>query len=119
VEQQRVKVIVRFVPGVLESLRARGLGVGYRVRAKIYTAEKSQALVIPRSALFRGPRGDWQTFVVRNSAAHLQSLEIGLLNDEWAEVTKGLAEKDLVILAPETNLTQGARVSPVLPGEMK
>jgi HlyD family secretion protein len=112
-------VIVRFEPGALESLRVRGLGVGYRVRVRIYTAEKSKALVIPRSALFRGPRGDWQAFVVRNSAAHLQSLEIGLLNDEWAEVVKGLAEKDVVILAPETSLTQGAKVTAIFPDEKK
>lgn len=117
VEQQRVKVIVRFQDGELESLRARGLGVGYRVRVRIYTAEKDKALVIPRSALFRGPRGDWQAFVVRQSAAQLQSLEIGLLNDESAEVLKGLAENDAVILAPETNLTQGSRVTPIFPGE--
>jgi HlyD family secretion protein len=119
VEQQRVKVIVQFEPGELPSLRTRGLGVGYRVRVRIYTAEKDKALVIPRSALFRGPRGDWQAFVVRQSAAQLQSLEIGLLNDEWAEVVKGLAEKDVVILAPETNLTQGARVTPIFPAETK
>ena len=54
VEQQRVKVIVRFAGDELRRLLAdRRLGVGYRVRVKIFTAERSQALLIPRSALFR------------------------------------------------------------------
>ncbi|HUY93396.1 MAG TPA: HlyD family efflux transporter periplasmic adaptor subunit [Pirellulales bacterium] len=118
VEQQRVKVVIRFADGELSRLRSeRNLGVGYRIRARIYTAEKSQALVIPRSAIFRGPAGDWQAFVVRDGIARLQSLEIGLLNDERAEVTGGLKENELVILAPETNLVDGVRVEPVLPNE--
>ena len=118
VEQQRVKVVIDFADGELSRLRSeRNLGVGYRIRARIYTAEKSQALVIPRSAIFRGPAGDWQAFVVRDGAARLQSLKIGLLNDERAEVTAGLKEQELVILAPETNLVDGARVEPVVPSE--
>ncbi len=61
VEQQRVMVIVKFSEGELRRLRhERGLGVDYRVRVKIYKAEKSSALTIPRSALFRGADGKWQ-----------------------------------------------------------
>ena len=118
VEQQRVKVVIRFADGELSRLRSeRNLSVGYRIRARIYTAEKSQALVIPRSAIFRGPAGDWQAFVVRDGAARLQSLEIGLLNDERAEIVGGLDENELVVLAPETNLIDGARVEAVVPNE--
>ena len=118
VEQQRVKVVIRFADGELSRLRSeRNLSVGYRIRARIYTAEKAQALVIPRSAIFRGPAGDWQAFVVRDGAARLQSLEIGLLNDERAEIVGGLDENELVVLAPETNLVDGARVEAVVPSE--
>jgi len=116
VEQQRVWVIVRFEPEPLARLRAeRELGIGYRVRARIITDDKPRALAVPRSALFRGPRGDWQAFVVEEGVAKLRSLEIGLLNDEQAEVIKGLEENAVVILAPETNLIDGARVQPVIP----
>ena len=69
VEQQRVKVIVRFAEGELKRLLAeRRLGVGYRVRVRIFTADKTQALLIPRSALFRAADNTWQVFVVRNGA---------------------------------------------------
>lgn len=55
-----------------------------------------------RSALFRG------------GLARLQSVSVGLLNDELAEPTDGLDEGELVVLAPESSLVDGARVRPVL-----
>lgn len=111
VEQQRVKVIMAFEPDDWKRLRDdNGLGVDYRVRVRIFTAEATGGLVIPRSALFRGAKNDWRVFTVRSGRAHLQAVKIGLANDESAEVTDGLAPDDLVILAPETNLTEGQRV---------
>ncbi len=114
VEQQRVKVIMKFAPDDLTRLREHNdLGVDYRVRVRIYTAEASNALVIPRSALFRGAKNDWRVFTVRRGRAHLQAVKIGLANDEQVEITAGLEEDDRVILAPETNLTEGQRVQPL------
>jgi HlyD family secretion protein len=111
VEQQRVKVIMKFEPEDLTRLREQNdLGVHYRVRVRIYTAEASGTLVIPRSALFRGSKNDWRVFVIRGGRAHLQAVKVGLSNDEWAEITSGLAEGDQVILAPETNLGEGQSV---------
>jgi HlyD family secretion protein len=111
VEQQRVMVVVRFDAKDLERLLdERRLGVGYRVRVRIITAEKSDALVVPRSALFRSTSGDWQVFVVRNRRARLQKVTIGLMNDELAEITDGLSDDEPVVLAPESTLSDGARV---------
>jgi len=118
VEQQRVKVIVRFDPGDLERLRReRNLGVGYRVRVKIETAENPQALVVPRSALFRGPGGAWQLYAVRRGRAEIAAVRIGILNDEFAEVLEGLEEGEPVVPAPDTNLSDGQRVTAVVRGE--
>jgi HlyD family secretion protein len=111
VEQQRVKVIMTFAPDDLRRLREQNdLGVHYRVRVRIFTAESSGALVIPRSALFRGSKNDWRVFVIRDGRAHLQAVKVGLSNDESAEITGGLAANDQVILAPETNLAEGQSV---------
>ena len=67
-------VVVRFDEKDLARLLAdRRLGVGYRVRVRIITAEKSDALVVPRSALFRSTAGDWQVFVVRSGRAGSES----------------------------------------------
>jgi HlyD family secretion protein len=115
VEQQRVKVVVRFDPEDLAQLREeRELGVGYRVNVKLYTASKDDALVVPRSALFRGGDGDWQVFAVRDGVARLVNVRVGLINDELAEITDGLAADDIVVLAPETDLQDGVRVKPLV-----
>jgi len=112
VEQQRVKVIMRFKPEDLTRLREQNdLGVHYRVRVRIFTAEASGSLVIPRSALFRGAKNNWQVFAIRDGRAHLQSVKVGLSNDEAAEITDGLKPEDQVVLAPETNLAEGQHVS--------
>ncbi len=111
VEQQRVKVIMKFEPDDLKRLREQNdLGVHYRVRVRIYTAEASGALVIPRSAPFRGSKNDWRVFVIRGGRAHLQAVKVGLSNDLSAEILSGLSEQEQVILAPETNLSEGQAV---------
>ena len=115
VEQQRVKVIVRFDPNDLQRLRSeRNLGVGYRVRVKIETATSPNALVVPRSALFRGPASTWQVYAVRRGRAEVVGIRVGILNDELAEVLEGLEEGEPVIPAPDTNLSPGQRVIAVL-----
>ncbi|HID76655.1 MAG TPA: HlyD family efflux transporter periplasmic adaptor subunit, partial [Planctomycetaceae bacterium] len=102
VEQQRVKVIIHFNPDHLARLRReKHLGVGYRVRVRIVTAQKADALLIPRSALFRGPSGQWQLFAVVDGRARITGVRIGLINDQLAEVVAGLSPGDLVIAAPE------------------
>jgi HlyD family secretion protein len=114
VEQQRVKVIVAIDPPDLARLRSqRDLGVDYRVRVRVFTAEKDGALTVPRSALFRGGDGKWQLFAVRDDRARLQPVETGLMNDELAEITHGLQPNELVVLAPETSLKDGIAVKPI------
>ena len=113
VEQQRVKVIVRFASQVVQQLRQLEVGVDYRVRVRIFTDQQPQALVVPRAALFRGPDGTWQLFAVAGNKAQLQSVEVGLMNDAAAEITSGLEAGQQVILAPDTNLTHGRRIKPI------
>jgi len=114
VEQQRVKVIIRFDPADLEWLRGeRHLGVGYRVRVKVYTADQPNALVIPRSALSRDTDNNWSVYAVRNGRVRTQKVDLGMINDELAQVTAGLAAGDLIVRAPEGNLEEGQRVKVV------
>ncbi len=133
VEQQRVPVVVAFQPAALTSLveADRRLGVEYRVRVRIFTAEHDQALIIPITALFRNGAGDgWLTYVVRHGRAALVPVALGLSNDNEAEVIPlfpdrthdnaavliaGLAAGDQVIDAPDAALASGARVKPAGP----
>ena len=111
VEQQRVIVILRFDGEELARLRRdQNLGVDFRVRVRVFTAEREKALVVPRSALFRAADGAWQVFAVRGRRAQLQAVKVGLMNDEIAEVIEGLSADERVILSPETSLVAGTRV---------
>ncbi len=112
VEQQRVKVIIQFDAGELDKLSENGiqLGVDYRVRIKIETAKREKTLVIPRISVFRSSQGGWQAFRVRDSVASLTDVGLGLSNDFSVEVVEGLEEGDLVIVAPDSSLVNGALV---------
>lgn len=113
VEQQRVAVRISFADGILNMLRESGqsLGLFYRVRVRVFTDEKKQALTVPRTALFRGIDGEWQLFRIENNRAKLTDVNVGLMNDFTAEITKGAKAGDTVIIAPESSISDGTRVA--------
>lgn len=112
VEQQRVPVIIAFNKEDITAMAAAGrkLGLEYRVRVRIYTAERENAVIVPRTALFRGSDGRWETYAIRDGKTELVELEIGLTNAHEAEIISGLSAGDTVVVAPESSLTSGARV---------
>lgn len=115
VEEQRVKVIIAFDEAVLEKLRTqRDMGVDFRVRVRIFTDEAQDAIIVPRSALFRGAGGTWQLYVVRGGRARRVNVTVGILNDATAEIVDGVAQGEPVVLAPDATLADGSRVTPLL-----
>ena len=115
IEQQRVKVIVRFDrddPQVVQLLADQQLGAGYRVRVRIVSKRKEKALVLPRAALFRGNQNRWQLFAVRDGKTQIQEVTLGIGNDDWVEIAAGLKEGERAVLNPENSLIDGVRVVP-------
>ena len=112
VEQQRVSVIVAIDPATFSAWKKQGrfLGVAYRVQVRIYTAQKNNALIVPRTALFKGDKGKWQVFAVCKNKAQQVEVTLGLMNDSQAEVLSGLKKGEQVIIAPATTLKDGVRV---------
>ena len=110
VEQQRVQIVIRFTDDARQLVQQRGVGVQYRVRVRIVTESKDEALVVPRSALFRDSQGQWQLYVVRGGRARQQPITVGLINDELAEITDGVSAGESVVLAPENSLRHNSRV---------
>lgn len=104
IEQQRVKVIIDFDNSDLR------LRPGTRVDVKIVTDERAHTLAVPERATFRH-QGQWAVFAVRNRRAILTPIEVGLKNDDWAEVVSGLEEGDLVVAEPSNDLEDRTRVS--------
>ncbi len=107
VEEQRVNVVIDFA----EPRQAWGrLGHGYRVTVRIVTAASPDVLKVPISALFR-TGGAWSVFVAADDGrAQLRRVEVGRLNDEEAEIVRGLVAGDRVILHPSDNVQDGVRV---------
>ncbi|MBC8868521.1 MAG: hypothetical protein H8E44_03845 [Planctomycetes bacterium] len=108
--KQRVKVIARLSDDALQQIRELGVGADYRVRVRIFMDGRSDAVLVPRSALFRNSDSGWQVFTVRNGRARLRDVTVGLMNDQDVEVTGGLEEGETVILAPENDMMEGIRV---------
>ena len=113
VEQQRVSVIIAFDKEDLEDLKEKGrtIGVGYRVRARIFTAHRKNAMVVPRQAIFRGGKEEWKIFMVQDGKAKIVPVKLGLTNDHEVEIVEGLNKGDVVIVAPPKSLESGTRVS--------
>lgn len=107
VEEQRANVVIDFA----EPREAwRRLGHGYRATVRIVTSSVPRALKIPISALFRTGR-EWSVFVVDSGGrARFRSVDVGRMNDDEAEVRRGLTAGERVILHPSDKVKDGVRV---------
>lgn len=106
VEEQRVNVVVDFAePG--EAWRT--LGDGYRVELRIVVSEGTDVLKAPTSSLFRVGES-WAVFVVDGGRAQRRPVEVGRRNGLEAEILKGLAAGESVIVHPADTLQDGGRV---------
>ena len=105
IEEQRVNVILD-----LDTVRPE-LGHGYRVLASLVVWSADDVLQIPIGALFRSG-GEWAAFAVSDGRADLRKIEVGRINDEFAQITGGLDEGDTVILYPNDVLQDGSLVEP-------
>ena len=106
VEEQRVKVIIKFTD---PPLQRQSLGHGFRVETRIVIWENNDTLTIPSSALFRQNQ-DWMVFVVKNGKAVLQKVSIGHNNGLQAQVLDGLDVGENLVLYPGAGLTNNNRV---------
>jgi HlyD family secretion protein len=104
VEEQRVKVRVRFV-----NLPNNVLGDRYRIQARITIWSGEDVLQVPTAALFRSGN-NWATFVVDRRRAKRTTVEIDHNNGEAAEVKSGLVEGQSVILYPAETVKDGVAI---------
>ncbi|MDH5274390.1 MAG: HlyD family efflux transporter periplasmic adaptor subunit [Gammaproteobacteria bacterium] len=106
VEEQRVKVVIEITE---PAEHWRALGHGYRVEPRIVLWESQDVLKLPLSALFRNGK-EWAVFVDRDGRARLQTVAIGHMNGIDAEVLKGVAAGDVVVVHPSDRVSDGARI---------
>ena len=91
---------MKFSPDDLERLRSENdLGVDYRVRVRIFTAEEIGRTWSSRvRPCFAARTTTGGCSLIRDGRANCRPSKIGLTNDEQAEITSGLAEGEQVIL---------------------
>jgi HlyD family secretion protein len=104
VEEQRVNVIVDFD-------EPPPLGDGFRVEVRIIVAERGDVAKVPASSLFR-VGADWAVYKVAAGVAHRQIVEVGLQNGLEAEILKGLADGEQVVVYPSDAIADGVKVTP-------
>src|SRR5690606_30468982 len=106
VEEQRVNVVIDFA----EPRDAwQRMGHGYRARVRIVTWSTPATVKVPISALFRSG-GRWSLFLARDGRARLAAVTVGRMNDEEAEVRRGVAPGDQVILHPGDKIRDGVKI---------
>jgi len=106
VEEQRVNVIIDLAD---PAERRAQLGDGYRLDARIVVWESAGVVKIPVGGLFR--REDkWAVFTVSGGRARLTPVSVSHMNGREAEVTKGLAKGDRIIVHPADTVRDGVAV---------
>jgi HlyD family secretion protein len=108
VEEQRVNVVIDFETAPADF---QNLGDAYRVDARILVETRSDAVIVPTSALFRSG-GVWAVFVVADGRAQLRTIDIGPRSGLAAVVERGLEPGTRVIVYPGDMVRDGGRVEP-------
>lgn len=107
VEEQRVNVLL----DVIERTDAMApIADGFRVNVHVVIWHRPDVLQVPITAMFRHGNA-WAVFIVHNERAKLTPIEVGMTNDEVAQVLSGLDPTDVVVLHPSDRVKDGALVS--------
>lgn len=107
IEEQRVNVLVDITSPRNEW---QALGDGYRVEVFAVIDEATGILSVPISSLFRY-ENNWGIFKAVDGEAMLTIVEIGLKNNQYAQVLNGISEGDIVITHPSNDVTDGTNVT--------
>lgn len=107
IEEQRVNVLVDILAPPADWL---SVGDGFRVTVRVITISASDAVVVPVGALF--PRGDggMAVYVLDESHARLQPVEITARNGQVGWVRRGLSQGQRVLVYPPPGVADGSRV---------
>ncbi|MBR3636191.1 MAG: hypothetical protein IKN47_08345, partial [Lachnospiraceae bacterium] len=80
--------------------------LGLEAKAVIDTISIENALQIPKGAVYSDTEGEY-VYVLRDGKAQKVDVTVGIYTSEMIEVVSGLNEGDVVIVAGETEITEG------------
>lgn len=81
------------------------LRIGMTTEVNIIVSERSDALLIPATAISEG-----QVWVVRDARLHRQPVQAGITGEAKIEMLSGLSETDRIVIRPAAGLREGRRV---------
>jgi HlyD family secretion protein len=108
VEEQRVNVVIELDPQVPPAWQS--VGDGFRVTARVITAEVPDSVLLPVGAVFPHGDGGMAAYRVEEGRARLRPVELAGRNPTHAAVRDGLQAGDTVVIYPPPALRDGARV---------
>lgn len=106
IEEQRVDVVLDLLDPPENWTE---LGHDFRVMVRIPIWRGDDVVRVPIGALFRDG-SDWAVYRIVDSTAQIVHVAIDHRNNQWAEVTEGLAPGDNVVLHPSDRVTDGVGV---------
>ena len=80
--------------------------LGLEAKVVIDTVSIENVLQIPKGAVYSDTNGEY-VYVLRDKKAVKVDVEVGAYNSEMIEIVSGLNESDTVIIAGETEITEG------------
>jgi membrane fusion protein, multidrug efflux system len=83
---------------------------GMFARLAIEIARADSALVVPKDAVVTNPKGKEVVYIVENKSASAQPVVIGMQAGELTEITSGVRAGDIVVVAGNEKLKDGAPV---------
>ncbi|MDR0662046.1 MAG: efflux RND transporter periplasmic adaptor subunit, partial [Holosporales bacterium] len=109
--QQAIDEETRMCPASVEIFGASGSWViGSSVEIKLTVEEKSNVLIIPRSAIFLRGGKDVVYVVGKDNIIEERSVLLGISDRERIEVTSGLSEKEVIVAIGQDRLYPGISV---------
>ena len=85
------------------------------VNARVLLETRSNAVVVPSSAVQRGPQGLFAWVVTEKNTAQVRKIEVGPATDNLTIITSGLADGDRVVTDGQYKLQPNSPVIPATP----
>ena len=105
-----VQVKIRFDDIDNRVLPEMGAKVNFlKINTVVNEIESKPKLLIPQTAI-QTKNGKKTVFVVKDNAAQETAVSTGTVLGEYVEITNGLMNGDVIILAPSDNIQQGSKV---------
>jgi len=105
-----VQVKIRFDDIDNRVLPEMGAKVNFlKINTVVNEIESKPKLLIPQTAI-QTKNGKKTVFVVKDNAAQETAVSTGTILGEYVEITNGLMNGDVIILAPSDNIQQGSKV---------